>query len=316
MTKNAGLAADIIIFVGLLAIVLYDYFVAEVDADSQTIETAIKFYNVILPLLMLTFTARLITRLLSTFLAPEKFRDADEGTKAKIVTYCIELFFSLMLFPAACYLLIQTYVVQKDCTVTMTNDPAVLAGDCTAKNAWATTTIWLWLICMYLYEIMMQGMHLRMSLFAHHISCIALLLTVFQLTDAGKFCTATIALGWCHALLALLEQPTFFALLVYRIGDKDNHKMHARNFLFAAISFGASKLLSQIVAFYLLASNFSLLEPVFIAMYFIFVVALGMTSQIYSTWAQYCVYKKIKGKSKKIKGKSMETPGKTETSEP
>lgn len=309
---STSVIMDMILFLTLLGLVIYDWCVVELgygnhDTPLKNAMNGLEAYNIFLPILVILFYVRISEPALEAI-----FKTDFGKYSRKIMTYWLEISVSFTVLPAAIYVLLDTYVIapnNNECVVRFGEiDLTSKASfeDCTVQHAWATRTLWCVIISMYLFELILQGRELRQSLMAHHLAAIALLLVVIETTPNS----AALALGWCHAITGILEQSTFIALFWYRV--KPSSSWHSTNFFIGWTTFGFGKLLSHIGATYFYIAYFNTFVLVFKVLYPFFALAF-LFAQIWSTLAQYRVWQKMKrkGASPAVEGNNDESNART-----
>eukprot|EP00948_MAST-09A_sp_MAST-9A-sp1_P002629 g2629.t1 len=163
---------------------------------------------------------------------------------------------------------------------------SILQNHCLFKNWWLLSSAFTAVVCLYLFEIIYLSGHMRLSLVIHHLSAIALVICVLE----SSLNTTKFEIGIIHAGFSILEQPTFLALLLYRLHDSKERQRCA--FLVAWIWFGLSKTLSHAWTIFLMISEWDNLDPSFQFIFLSFTVSIGF-SQYYSVYAQYLVWRKL-----------------------
>lgn len=237
--------------------------------------------NCVILLLAYFFTQRAILLILPRYSAVVDAMSYEKQTK--VITYIMELLFSTAYLGAIIAEVVNIYIIRPDgCTVNFTNDMALLYQDCTTENLYFLTGSWTCVIMLYLFEACMQQ-NMRHSLLMHHLAAVSLLFVVLLLPPN----TTMIMIGNCQVLFAVLEQPTFAALLCFRLFP-ERRETAGKMMTVAWISFGLTKLASHVWSFYYFVKYYDTLSTKFVGFY-IFFVTLFIISQVYSTWAQRCI---------------------------
>ena len=280
------------VFAVLLGVIIWDWVYVQVSSDPTKLGW--DAYNIIQAIMIIYFSDRLFQTIISKLF---DVKMTDE-LRPKIMTYFLELLVSCIMFPFMVYSLVVVYLVpHATCKVVFTGDLKLLATSCAFQYQWLITTTWVFIIVLYSYEMIMQGKKMRSSLLVHHLSAMSLLFLVLKSPSNST----QLMIGTWQALFALFEQLTFWALFFYRIrpaSKYNNLNTHKWNFFFAWTSFGITKICSHIMSMYYYIAYFNTLNLAFQIAFPIFAAAF-MFAQVYSTYAQYCVWINIKGKIQK-----------------
>mmetsp|Transcript_41909 Transcript_41909/g.67233 ORF Transcript_41909/g.67233 Transcript_41909/m.67233 type:complete len:391 (+) Transcript_41909:389-1561(+) len=267
----------------------------------------------------------------------KRYRGLKEEHKRKVIVYLLELIWGTMClgllvgyilriyvlkYPEGCsseIVSMKTYIDQTYCTrvetlpstdaamglpfvnpgtdvTTLTKEQseqfALLANSCLVQNGYGLYASCTFGVAMYAFELIFLGRLMRKSLIVHHFSSFVLLVLLTEVPLSSG-----VALACLPPLVgAVLEQPTFFALAVYRLFPSSS--IHWYTFYAAWVSFGVTKMVALIMGFYFLFKYWSQFTFTFQLIY-TFSCLVSLFSQIYSTYAQYMVWKKCGSGSKR-----------------
>jgi len=163
-----------------------------------------------------------------------------------------------------------------------------LRNECHLQNAFAVEAAFVGLIALYVFEICFEGSHMRPSLLLHHLAAIGVIFAAVGL----PLSTLHFACVYVHVWFATMEQPTFFFLVVYRLFP-EMLKLQMVSSYVAWIFFGTTKLTAHAVSIFLLVSNLDEASTSFVVIFVVLTILGGLT-QLYSTYAQFLIWKKSK----------------------
>mmetsp|Transcript_5654 Transcript_5654/g.12612 ORF Transcript_5654/g.12612 Transcript_5654/m.12612 type:complete len:396 (+) Transcript_5654:338-1525(+) len=167
-----------------------------------------------------------------------------------------------------------------------------ISETCFAKNSYGLYSSCTMIFGMYTVELALLGSHMRKSLMLHHFSSF---LIVFLLLES-PLSSAMVLPCIPHILMAVLEQPTFLALAIYRLFPQAKR---AHKVLFCAgwVSFGLFKFLACAVSIYFFGKYWKFYTVTFQSIFTLSMILLLFT-QAWSTYAQFMVWKKIGSKTR------------------
>mmetsp|Transcript_6166 Transcript_6166/g.10553 ORF Transcript_6166/g.10553 Transcript_6166/m.10553 type:complete len:345 (-) Transcript_6166:172-1206(-) len=243
----------------------------------------------------------------------ERFRGLDPGVQRKVIVYLMELvwgsialvvilIFSTRVFtnaPDSCKINWVSFEKRIQPSIEWLEDGLptlsehdsyvlqILQNDCIVRNRFGLETGLIIMGTLYTFEVVYAGDGMRKSLVAHHISTLLVAFVFFQV----PFSTPALMLGIITIGLSALEQPTFFAMAVYRLAPKESYSFKANALKLAWISFGLTKLVGLSLSLYILIEHWDNTNMIF-AILFAAMAVLILGSQVSSTYAQYLLWRK------------------------
>lgn len=168
-----------------------------------------------------------------------------------------------------------------------------LTNDCAYQNMYWMEFAAASVVSMYIFELITLMSYMRVSLLIHHFVAIGLV----YLYAAFPQSTVTFLLVFQQLFFAVFEQPTFIALILYRLSD--NKKLHAQWFLAGALSFFTTKVIAATLFIYFEATIPDL--PRYLVPVLLCFQVPGSLAQLYSAYAQFMMYLRIKKQERRSK---------------
>ncbi|GBG34195.1 Hypothetical Protein FCC1311_104192 [Hondaea fermentalgiana] len=163
---------------------------------------------------------------------------------------------------------------------------SLFENDCLMLNMYWFELSSIFIFTMYIFELYYLMQYIRVSLMTHHLFAFGVLFTYLSAPQS----TLMALLCIIQFYFAAVEQPTFVALILYRLTD--NKRQHVRWFKAGAISFGLTKLLTVILSLYLMIEHNDAM-PAKIVPVWALLLLIGGASQVYSAFSQWSIAMKI-----------------------
>lgn len=170
-------------------------------------------------------------------------------------------------------------------SVSETERLQTLTNDCVYQNMYWMEFAAACLVSMYIFELVTLMSYMRVSLLIHHFVTVG----VMYMYAAFPQSTTTFLLLFQQLFFAVFEQPTFIALVLYRLSG--NKKLHARWFWAGAVSFAFTKLAAAVIFIYFEVTIPDL--PRYLAPVLVCFQVPAYLAQAYSAYAQYMMYLRI-----------------------
>jgi hypothetical protein len=165
------------------------------------------------------------------------------------------------------------------------------------------------LLCaLYLFDLVAR-VDFRWSLIMHHLATLAFGIFIIQ-----RFTVPLIELGLIYFGFAVLEQPSFLALLMYRLHGPS--RLVSVLMYFAAVSFAITRIANDVIACVYFGFHAKEMKWYDILVFWIF-AALVLIAQVYSVYVQFCLARHMwKKANTKIDLESAGTNTEVEKSKP
>lgn len=154
--------------------------------------------------------------------------------------------------------------------------------DCLFQNLYWAELCAGFLFSLYAFELFYLLQYIRVTLMIHHLFTFG----VFYAYTAVPQSTLTAILAILQFFFAATEQPTFIALILYRLSD--NKRLHSRWFMIGAVSFLVTKLIPLIMTIALMVAYRNELPLALIPIWTL-LLCVGGFSQGYSAYVQFCI---------------------------